>query len=306
MGPVMARKLLPLLLGLAFGWFVLVADLPLRASVYGYLMKLRGPILPSPVISILSFAPGESAFQFQLLHQTLDRLNSAPPKALEFDFVLPPSEEAALLAKKHPYPIFLKSPGREIESAERVLPLITLPGLAGSTSKEVQADPFLTGFTDLAFLKAVAPEQFKRLMKGPPRLLNIAGPSGTYNRVLMSDLFKSADLLLSFKDRIVIVAPPNPQPRGQIAMLPFFPRRGIKSLDETEITANVVDTVLQERSIRVLSRKSTVLITLAVSLVTPAILFWTTPILGILLIFFTTVRKADGEDRFNVELENGF
>jgi signal transduction histidine kinase len=284
----MARKLLPVLLGLAFGWFVLVADLPLRASVYGYLMKLRGPIPVSPAISILSFPAAASPFQ--LLHKTLGLLDSAPPKALQLDFFLPPSEEAALLAKKHLYPIFLKSPGREAaESAERALPLVTLPGLAGSASKEAQPDPFLTGFTDLAFLKTVAPAQVERLMKGPPRLLNIAGPPGTYNRVLMSDLFKNEELLRSFEDRIVIVASPQQQPRGRIAMLPFFPRRGIKSVDETEVAANVLDTVLQERSMRVLPRKATVLITMAVSLFTPAILFWTTPVLGILLIFLTTV-----------------
>ncbi|MFH1016688.1 MAG: ATP-binding protein [Pseudomonadota bacterium] len=286
----MIRKFLPPLAGLALGALVLGLGLPLRANLFAFLVRLRGPIPPNPEITIVEF--GEKAAEsnwLELLTRTLNRLDSTPPKAVELDFSFNTPEEIRAVATGHSYPVFFERRTFASRPAEERLPLASLPSFVDGIARRSQTDPFLTGFANTDLMKAVSPTQLGKFLSGPPRVLNIAGPPGTYPRVPMNEVLTREDTRRSLQGRIILVAPPGGEPLGRIGLLPFFPRQGATSADETEVRANVIDTVLRGTGIRVLSRGATVFLTLALSVFTTSVLFWTTPLLGIFLIFLAMV-----------------
>ncbi len=299
------RILLSLTVGLTLALMISWVDLPLRGSIYQMMIRLRGPIQPAKNIALLITADQNSAKEVSLHTRTwlsdvrtvLHALQSKPPNVVYFDFEISPDEKRFLGLKDLNFPTYSRELDFTKEGDVFLLPFVRSPEFLPqkNASQSMSPDPFMLGTEPSQLLRSIAPQELTYLLNHGPQVLNITGPSGTYPRIPLSATQSDPKRLQQLADKIVLIAPPLEETRSRLGQLPFYPKTGIAGWDETEVVANIIDTVIHKRGIRQAPEEVSFLITALVAASSVWVLFSTPPLMGILsvvLISFLLVVTA--------------
>lgn len=287
----MRRWSFVLTFGLALGFLVTWVDLPFQAAFYNLLMRLRGPQPANPEIIIVTFpvveqpAPPENRWLPQL-KEFLFKLRTKKPKTLVLDFALEDSERETIQPEELPYPVIWH---RELSRRSAEIPMLQLvssPENEGGLSESMYVQSSPIGAFDPHLASVVAPEKVAKLPQDRPRLINVVGPPGSFQKVGIETALQNSLVLQQLSGSVILVASPPTKPHAHLGNAPFYPSRGAIGESAAELDANAIDSVLRERSIRIPPRYVILLVTVFVSILTTLVLFSTVPLLGILAVVF--------------------
>ena len=268
-------------------------DLPFGHVVYESMMRLRGLDQPHPDIFILTLEEHSERKQTRQgewktpLSTFLNKLERYPPKVIGLDFNLTSQEERALRIHQRNFPVVYCENFASPHAHDTGEHAITLNYKENSTSPSHGL--LLPGDFNSALLAKTAPEKTRLPFPDEPLLTNVAGPPGTFPRKSIPFLINHDSLLSSLEGKILLISAPPERVHTEIAPVPFFPSGGATGLSATEFHANVLDTILRDRGIRLLPPSLSHSITFVITVVSVIVLFGTVPLLGILVVILISV-----------------
>jgi len=115
--------------------------------------------------------------------------------------------------------------------------------------------------------------------------VDYSGPSGTYATFSMFDILKGNYSKGFFKDKIVLVGRGEADNFSNYFRTPYYNGNRIVDTLRVEIHANIADTILSSRKIFIADKYLSYTITVFLSIFTVFVLFGTTPLTGIIIVF---------------------
>ncbi|HLG19608.1 MAG TPA: hypothetical protein VI895_07290, partial [Bdellovibrionota bacterium] len=298
----MRRWLLIWGFGSALALIIVWMDLPFSGVVYNAMMHLRGPQPANRNIVIVSppvptEAKYEERYWIQPVQEFLKSLTAHPPRVVGLDFELDPGESDGLHVERCPFPVLyyffyesrLPAPG--LPSS---FPLVATPEELTFEREDGGSESQPVGDIDLRILREIAPDRLEQVASGKAQMINVAGPPGTYIHISMEKALADRKVRASLEGKILLISPPPHRVHAKVTPLPFFPKGGVSSSDATEIHANVIDTVLRNRGIRIPSPPVVLILTLTVTLAAVGVLFGLVPVLGVFAVILLTVLLVLG------------
>jgi len=115
--------------------------------------------------------------------------------------------------------------------------------------------------------------------------IDYAGPAGTYKHIPLYDVLEGKYKKGFFKGKIVLVGRGEADHYPNYLRTPYYKRKNVVDMLRVEIHANIVDTVLNKRKIFVADPYIGYFLTIILSVITVFILFGTSPLVGIVIVF---------------------
>ena len=120
-------------------------------------------------------------------------------------------------------------------------------------------------------------------------MVNFAGPPGTFPKAAVGDLLLNPVKLEEVRGKILLIIPPKDRTHLRTGLFPFYPKGNLSGAEETEIHANIIESVLRETGIRTTSPSISWILTILVSVLTVIAFFATSPIVGVFSVLAVTV-----------------